>query len=150
MLAIDTLLDKITSHAQATALFDQVTGHEPKNAPGNGLTASIWVGEIEPIEASSVVSASVVVVFNVRLYSSFLSDPYDSIDPNLVKALDTLLTAYIGDFELGGNARNVDVFGSSGYKLKSTPGYVNQDNKLYRVFVITVPVIVNDVWDEAA
>lgn len=149
-LNIDTLMDKITSHAQATALFDTVSGHEPKNAPGNGLHAAVWLGEIEPIESSAIDKVSIVVVFNVRIYSSFLSEPYDAIDPNLAKAVDTLVTAYCGDFELGGNARNIDIFGSSGYKLKADPGYLNQDGKLYRVFVITVPVLINDIWTETA
>ena len=74
----------------------------------------------------------------------------DAIDPNLVKALNALFAAYAGDFELGGDARMVDLRGAEGAQLSAKAGYLNQDQKLYRVFTITLPVIINDAWDEVA
>jgi hypothetical protein len=153
-LDIDNLLDAVLSHAMASGYFDMVNGHEPKNAPNaasTGLVAAVWVDDIRPALSSSGLSvSSALVVFNVRLYSSMLQEPQDAIDPNLVKAMNALFMAYAGDFELGGNARMVDLRGAEGVFLQAKAGYLNQDQKLYRVFTITLPVIVNDAWDEAA
>lgn len=150
-LDIDSLLDAVVSHAMASGYFELVNGHEPKNAPGDGLTAAVWVDDIRPaLSSSGLASSSALVVFNVRLYSGMLQEPQDAIDPNLVKAMNALFMAYAGDFELGGNARMVDLRGAEGVFLQAKAGYLNQDQKLYRVFTITLPVIVNDAWDEAA
>lgn len=150
-LDIDSLLDRIVSHALASGYFDLVNQHEPKNAPGSGLTAAVWVDDIRPaLGSSGLASSSAVIVFNIRLYTSMLQEPQDAIDPEMVKALNALYAAYAGDFELGGDARMVDLRGAEGTTLQAKAGYLNQDNKLYRVFTITLPVIVNDAWDEAA
>jgi hypothetical protein len=68
----------------------------------------------------------------------------------MVRVIDALFTAYIGDFTLGGLVRNVDVRGADGAPLDGQAGYLKQDEVLYRVFTITLPVVVNDAWDEAA
>lgn len=150
-LDIDNLLDVVVSHALASGYFEKVNQHEPKNAPGSGLTAAVWVDDIRPaLSSSGLNSSSAVIVFNIRLYTSMLTEPQDSIDPGMVKALNSLFLAYAGDFELGGDARMVDLRGAEGRPLSAAAGYLNQDNKLYRVFTITLPVIVNDAWDEAA
>jgi hypothetical protein len=147
---IDGILNELVSHALTTGYFDQVNGHEPKNRPGAGLTAGVWVDHIRPVESSGLDSTSVVMVFNVRLYTSTLQEPQDAIDPEMVKALDALFTAYIGDFTLGGLVRSVDVRGADGPPLDGQAGYLKQDEVLYRVFTITLPVVVNDAWDEEA
>ena len=150
-LDISGLLNQVVSHAEASGYFDRVNGHEPKNAPGRGLTAAVWVDDIRSVLGSSGLnSTSALVVFNVRLYTSMLQEPQDAIDPNMVTAMDALFRAYAGDFELGGEARMVDLRGSEGQSLAAKAGYLNQDQTLYRVFTISLPVIVNDAWDEAA
>ena len=53
-----------------------------------------------------------------------------------------LVISYIGDFDLGTTARNIDVFGASGVGLQAQPGYISIDNKMFRIADITVPVIV--------
>lgn len=149
-LNFQTILDKITSHALTAGLFERVNNHEPKNAPGNGLTAAIWADAIEPIKSSGLNSTSARLTFKVRVYSSMLQEPQDAIDPNIALAVDVLFTAYSGDFDLGGNARNVDLLGQFGIGLSAQAGYLNQDGKLYRVMDITLPVIVNDIWGQSA
>lgn len=153
-LDIDNLLDRIVSHALASGYFDLVNGHEPKNAPdssASSLVAAVWVETVRlALGSSGLDSSSAVVVFSVRIYTSMLQEPQDGIDPAVVKALDALYTAYAGDFELGGEARMVDLRGAEGTPLQAKAGYLNQDNKLYRVMTITLPVIVNDAWSESA
>jgi hypothetical protein len=60
------------------------------------------------------------------------------------------MAAYSGDFELGGNVRNVDLLGQASEGLTAQAGYLEQDGKLYRVMTINLPLIVNDVWNQVA
>lgn len=139
----------VADHASRLGLFERVNMHEPKNAPGNGLTAVVWVQDIGPIAARSGLSASSArVLMNVRVYVPMLAESQDLTDPNLVAAVDALLTAYSGDFDLGGRISNVDLLGAHGIPLQAQAGYLEQDRKHYRVMTITVPLIVNDAWEQ--
>jgi len=149
-LDVDGIVNAVISHAMASGYFDKVNGHEPKNAPGNGLTAGVWFETMRPVLSSGLDSASALLVLNVRLYTSMLQEPQDAIDPDMLRAVSALFTAYAGDFTLGGLVREVDLFGAEGAPLQAKAGYINQDNRLYRVITITLPVIVNDAWDEVA
>lgn len=149
-LHIDNLFSLVESHAQQTGMFQRVNGHEPKNAPGNGMHCAVWLDTIEPVAMSGADNVSIVVVFNVQLYLNFLQKPEDGIDPKLVKAVDAMMTKYVGDFEFGGEVRNLDIFGSSGWKFEAKAGYIDIDGKKYRVITIQLPVIINDAWAEVA
>lgn len=143
------LTDAVQSHASASGYFESVNGAEPKNAPSTGgLTAAVWADRVAPLRSSGLNSVSVLVVFNVRIYGSAQSEPADAIDPNMLAAVDALCAAYSGDFTLGGLARSVDLLGANGTALNVQAGYLSQDGVLYRVMTITVPVIVNDLWEE--
>lgn len=146
----DATYDAILSHAMASGLFERVNGHEPKVSPGNGLTAALWADTVEAIRSSGLASTSGRVVFNVRIYSNMLAEPQDGIDPEVLRAVSALFTAYIGDFTLGGEARHIDVLGAYGPPLRAQAGYINQDGRLYRVMTISMPVIFNDCWNEVA
>jgi hypothetical protein len=151
-MALDAagLFDAIQSHAMASGLFERVNTHEPKSAPATGgLFCAIWMDEVGPARGSSLVSTSARVVFQVRLFSNMLQDPQDAIDPNLLAALHALMTAYASDFELGGLARAIDLQGMSGAPLSAQAGYVEQDGRMFRVYTIRLPVIVNDAWPQS-
>lgn len=149
MIGITSIIDAITSHAQASGFFDSVNGHEPKSAPGGGMTCSVWVREIAPVDSSGLAATSVRVTFTVRLYLPFKQQPENSIDPAMITAVDALMDAYAGDFTFGGNVRNVDIRGADGPGLTMSAGYINIDSQVFRVLDITLPVVVNDVWTEA-
>lgn len=143
------IIDTALSHAQASGWFDKVNGHEPKNAPGNGLTLAVWAQSLGPVPgASGLRSTTARLVLNVRAYSSMIQEPQDAIDPNLLAATDALMTAYSGDFDFGANVRNVDLLGAYGVGLSATAGYLTQDGRIFRVMTITVPLIINDVWSQ--
>lgn len=146
---IDTLVNEMETHAQTTGYFDRVNMHEPKNAPGHGLTAAVWADSVTPLPTGSGAnSTSVRVVFNIRIYTNMLQEPQDAIDPNIFKAVDSLMDSFSSDFELGGNVRGVDLLGMYGVAMSAQAGYLEQDRKLYRVVTVTVPLIVNDVWTQ--
>lgn len=150
-----SLFDQLVSHALTTGLFERVNGHEPKAAPEpGGLSAAFWADRIVPaFNRSGLSSTSGLVVFNCRIYGSMIAEPQDDIDPRMMYAATTLIGAYVGSFSFGGavaNVQGIDVRGMSGVPLAAVAGYLEQDRRLFRVMVITIPVIINDMWDEAA
>lgn len=148
-LGTKAILAAVQSHASRTGLFERVLGHEPKSAPGNGLSVAVWVQNLRPIPGGSgLASTTARLELSVRVYSNMLADPQDAIDTRLLDAVDALMAAYSGDFQLGGLIRNVDLLGADGDPLSCNAGYLEQDSKLYRVVVITLPLICNDLWEQ--
>lgn len=145
------LVDRLASKAKATGLFDRVNKHEPKNKPGRGLTAAIWVDRIEPARSrAGLASTSARVVLNLRIYTNMIQNPQDAIDPSVMNAVDVMMTELSGDFDLGGDDRWIDLLGATqGHELYSQSGYINIDTMVYRVMTITVPIIVEDAWVQA-
>lgn len=149
-LDIRTVLSAVESHALASGYFVAVNGHEPKSPPTSGITAAVWVHKIGPARgASGLDSTTARLALYVRLYSSTVQQPADAIDPDLVTALDVLFAAYHGDFTLDGLIRNVDLKGQFGDPLQADEGYLNEGGSEFRVFTITLPLIINDLWQEA-
>jgi hypothetical protein len=150
-LGLADVMDAVAAHAAATGWFDAVTNHEPKSAPGKGLSAAIWVEEVAPIPGrGGLDKTSVLVTFSVRLATSMTSEPQDDIDPNLLAAFDDLMRAYTGDFTLGALVAQIDLLGSySQGGMRGKGGYLNQDGLLLRVFEITLPLVVDNLWDQA-
>lgn len=148
-LGISALLAVVESHAMAAGYFSSVNTHEPENAPADGLTCAIWVDRLEPVRAGGLASTSVRLAFTVRIYQSLTAEPADDIDTAVMLAADALFTAYSGDFELGGNARHIDLLGAYGPGLSLQTGYAKTQPPL-RIVDITLPIIINDAWSQAA
>ena len=150
-LDASAIVDAVASHAMASGLFDRVNLHEPKNAPGGGLTAAVWADTMGPIPAASgLASTSGRVVLKVRTYTNMMSEPQDAIDPAMLRAVDILLTAYSGDFTLGGLVRNIDLLGAHGTGLSAQAGYINVSGQMMRVYDITLPIVANALWTQEA
>lgn len=149
LAAIQSALE---SEALALGVFDRVMTHEPKSKPGNGISLVLWAARIEPSRvASGLAAVSTLIVWNARAMIPMLREPEDTIDTDLAAAGCAYIEALAGGYTLGGIVRDVDVFGeSNGTMLAGTMGYLNQDNVLYRVFTITIPMIVNDSFTEVA
>jgi hypothetical protein len=149
-LDLAQISDAIQSHALTSGHVERATGHEPKNAPGNGLSVAVWVQNVRPVaERAGLAATSVRVELSVRLLMPMLHEPQDEIDPTLIGAADALMRAYSGDFTLGDTVANIDLLGAHGNPLQGEAGYLNQDGKIFRAFVITLPVIVNDLWSQS-
>jgi hypothetical protein len=144
------VFDAMQSHALAAGLFERVNLHEPKNAPGRGLSAALWVDFIGPGFGSGLAATTVRIAFNLRIYTDMIAEPQDAIDPEILSATATLMEDYSGDFTLGGTIQTVDLLGQSGIPLQAQAGYINQDGKMMRVMTITVPVLISDVWTQTA
>jgi hypothetical protein len=152
-MSLDTtgILDGIVSHALSLGVFSRVNAHEPKSAPGTGITAAVWCDTIAPYQGDSGLTVtSGVVTFKVRLYTNMLAEPADMIDPAMMNAVDLLMTAYSGDFDLGGAIRNVDLLGATGRALSAQAGYLSQDGRLLRIMDLVVPCVVSNLWLQAS
>lgn len=150
-LDIRTILAAVEAHAMASGYFAAVNGHEPKSPPGSGITCAVWVEQIGPARGGSGLnSTSSRLALYVRLYSSLVQQEPDVIDPDLMTALDALMAAYSGDFELGGLVREVDLLGAYGEPLSARAGYLMESGSEFRVFTITLPLVVNDLWNQEA
>lgn len=151
-MALNTqaIIDAVCSYAEATGYYDRVQAHEPKSAPGNGLNAAVWVDSVRPIpQRSGLAKTSAVLALNLRIYQNMLSEPQDAIDPNVTIACDALMNAVTGGFTLGGAVSEVDLLGEYGQPLGAQAGYLQQDNRLYRAVTVTIPVVINDCWDQS-
>lgn len=148
-LVITDVLDHVVSHALASGWFEKVNQHEPKNAPGHGITCAVWVDKVVPARSGLDIT-SAQITFNVRLYQNMITEPQDAIDVNLMNAMNALMVAYSGDFTFDGTVYAVDLLGMEGAGLQAEAGYVEQDKKMLRVVTITLPVTVNDVWTQTA
>lgn len=150
-LNIRPVQNALLSHAMASGFFARINAHEPKSAPGDGLTAALFVQNVGPaIGASGLASTTIRLEFTLRIFQNMLMEPQDDIDPAVLDAVSALMTAYSGDFTLGGIVMEVDLLGTYGVPMRAITGYVTQDNKAYRVADVTIPLILNDVFEQGA
>jgi hypothetical protein len=144
------VLAAVESHALALGYFDRVNTHEPKSAPGNGVTCSIWVERINPVVGGSGLDSTTGrVELSERVQIPMLSEPQDTIDLRILVGIDALMAAYSANFTLGGLVRNVDLMGEFGDSLSAEAGYIEQDSRIYRVMHLTLPLIINDLYPQA-
>lgn len=147
--AIYDVFDRIIGFAEATGRFDSVNQHEPKNAPGNGVVAALWIQNLKPTKSGQS-ETSVILNLNLRLYTNFRAEPFDIIDPNIMAASTDIMAQLSGDFEMGGsdNVRFIDLLGAYGSGLTLNAGYVEIDRSIYRVMTITIPIVINDAFTQ--
>lgn len=148
---VDAILDQLVSHALTLGLFEVVNTSEPKAAPGWGLSYFLWLDQLDPVpQRSGLASTSVAMIWNGRIMGGAFSEPIDQVDPNMARASATLIGEYHGNYSLGGNVMAVDLLGIGPQRLNAKAGYININNKFYRVSTITIPMLVDDVWAQSA
>lgn len=147
-MSLEDIGDALQSHALASGWFDKVNGHEPKSAPGKGVTCSFWLDTLGPLKRSGLAASSALLVYSCRIQMNMLAPDQDAIDPEMLRASSALMSAYSGDFTLGGQIENIDLLGANGPGLSLRAGYIDQDGKKFRVYVITIPMVVEDLWEQ--
>jgi hypothetical protein len=139
----EALFSAIRSMAKKLAVFPAVIGHDPENAPPAGLSCSIMLGTVKPVTSSGLASVSGEVTLMVHVWNFASKRPLDDVDPAVLAATCSLMGAFAGGFTLGGTVREVDLFG-----MDAQPGYVNFEGKEFRTMQISVPIVINDLFEE--
>jgi hypothetical protein len=146
-LDINAITDAVASHAAASGHFEQVNIFEAMSSPNNGMWASVWPQQINPIQRrSGLNTTSALLLLQVRIYKPMGTDPRDMIDPDMIRAINALMVAYSGDFSLGGVVAEIDLLGAYGQPLASVAGYMEMDGTMIRTMDIMMPLVINDVW----
>jgi hypothetical protein len=143
------LFDKVRSLPSTLGVFDQVNGHEPKKAPGHGLTCAVWLDRIGPDPRSSGLNSSTArLAFMIRVYQNMLAEPQDAIDPAVLEAIDLLITGFSASVTFNNTLICIDLLGMSGDPMGAQAGYVNQDGRLFRCMTLTLPLLVDNAWPQ--
>lgn len=152
-MALDSsgLSSRIVSHAKALGRFTQVLDHEPVSAPGSGLTYAVWLTDLGPVPAGSGLAATTArVEFTGRVFLPADTEPKGAVETGVLGAVDAVCGAYSSDFTLGGTVRKVDLLGAYGPPLRARFGYLPLGSTTYRIATLTIPLIINDAWGQAA
>lgn len=145
------VLAELETHCKSRGTFAWVQTVEPDQPPSVGIGCAIWLNSLAPARTGSGLNTtSVVLTYNIRLYKSITSFPQETIDTETLLACADLMASMSADFTLQGMARAIDLLGAYSSGLQMTAGYVEQEGQQYRTMTITVPVVVNDVWDQEA
>lgn len=143
--------DALVSVAQRTGQFEAVAGHEPKSAPGKGLTCFVFYAGKRAIGRGGLNSTSVRLNWSMQVRCSMTREPQSAIDVDMLAAVDAIEAGLSDNYTLDvSGVRGVDVLGAEGDPLGDDAGYINHDNHLYRVMTVNVGVIVNDAWSQDA
>lgn len=144
------VINAVRSHAQRTALFAQEAGHEPARAAGRGLSTMVVVQDLAPVRGQSGLDSTTMRLgLAVRVLLPMQRGAGDEVDPTIVGAVDALMAAYTAGFTLDGLIKQVDVYGSAGGEgLRATFGYLDMQGGTYRFGEITLPLLINDVYDQ--
>lgn len=143
--------NELASIVSRSGHFKKVLLSEPKGAPGQGLTAAVWVASCFPATGlSGYRRTGVNLQLRVRLMTNALEEPVDKIDTALADAMDKVLSDVITQLipyeDETEDDRTLDVHGKYGPAFGGTFGYVNLDGKWFRVVDITAGVLLGNVW----
>lgn len=143
--------DALVSVAQASGRFDGVNSHEPKRAPGTGLWCFVFRQAVTPVRSGGLNRTTVRLAWTMQVRCDMLREPQDDIDIDVSEASDILLSELSSNFTLDiQGVRMVDLLGAYGDPLGAQDGYLLQDDVLYRISNITVPLIINNAFTQAA
>lgn len=148
-MALDVagIVAALESVARKIGGIEDVITAEPKSAPGEGVYCAIWLQDFTPIPGDSgLQSVSMNLIFQARLMKRMLSLPYGGIDPDLLTATSSLMSAYAAGFTLGAEVQSIDLLGRYGTKMAGKAGYITLDKAMFRVVDISLPLVINDVF----
>lgn len=150
-LAVSDICSQLISHAKRLGLFQRVTFHEPKAAPGNGLTCAIWATSYTPVDyVSGLDTTSMRLELMARIFCEFKAQPEDRIDTRILDATSKLVESFTGDIQLGGETSyGIDLLGAYGDGLGARWGFVEVDRKNYRIADLIIPVIIPDIYAQS-
>jgi|SRR5579871_4720694 len=148
--AMRGLFAEVRSRAEALSVFSSVNGHEPRNAPGSALTFAFWGEEIKAVTSSGLASTTCVIMLGGRIYHSALGKPEEDTDPAVMSAACSVMAACSAGFTLDGEVRDVDLLGQFGTPLSAHLAWLTQEGKQFRTAEMSIPLVVDDMFPQAA
>lgn len=144
------IIEAVQSRALSTGHHSMVLGAEPLAAAKiDGLALAVWVDGMAVLPGRGLASASVKLDLFVRTYAAALTEYRDDIDPTMMAAVGDLFALFVGGFTLDGFVCKIDIKGEYGTVLNAQAGHLTLDRKIFRIYDIVVPLIVDDLWVEA-
>lgn len=148
---IKAIMSKVISVVQGLGLLETVNGGQAMHMPGAGLRASVWPGRItSPPGSSGLSKVSIVLPVMIRIFGPARAIQVDEIEDEMLDVIDKLADAYVGKFTLDGLVRAIDIHGRFGQPMTIEPGYLDIQDGTCRVETMTLPLIINNAWEEVA
>ncbi len=138
---------KLRDHAAGLGVFEHVEGHALQNPPSSGKAVAFELGSLRPYAAGSGLNVtSVELTITASVYRLLQTQPADDIEPSIAGAVAALMVALSADFDLGEQVRNIDLM-----SLAADAGYVKLGGgeTVFRTAVLTIPIVINDVFEQA-
>jgi len=137
-------LDAVAGHLLASGYLRDVMIGEPKSPPsGDQLTASVFLNSISVAEVTLGTTIESHVL-TLRIFRNMLAEPTETMEKEFAKAISSILSDIIGEFDLGGSVRSIDVAGIYGSGISVNYGYLDLGGTMFRIADITLPLIVDD------
>lgn len=142
--ASTALFSALTSALKQLAVFQDVGVGEPVSPPGIRLYCSLMLGPFRAAP-SGLNTTSGQVTFTIRIWSKAQQRPLEKIDPELLAAAAAVMGKLSGEFTLAGLVRSIDLM-----TMTAVPGWIEFEGESYRVCEVNVPVVINDMFAQAA
>jgi hypothetical protein len=148
----EELFSKLTSHAKSLGIFVQVEGgRDPAPKPVGGLAVVFWINDYRPPPAGSgVASTSMVLDMRASVFCPLGTGKRDAmaVEALVLYATHRLMKVLSNDFELDGLVRAIDLLGMTGEAMHADFGHLDYEDTWYRIGEITLPLIINDVYEQ--
>lgn len=151
VLRVKEITAQAESYVKALGVVESVNGGELRHMIGRGLRAALWFERIEPVpEVSGLEFVTVRLEMKIRIFGNVQEEPSDQVEPEMLEAVDAVMNAFATGYTLEGEVRDVDLYGAHGQRFSAQAGYLDLQEGTCRVETITVPFMVNDVWQLVA
>lgn len=141
---IKATLETVEDWFGKSGYFGKVQIGEPKQPPQEALSAAVFMNRVTTVLVFANGGTREVHVVTMRMYRDMLAEPQADIELGLAKAVSSVSSDLLGDFELGAKIMAVDVAGMHGTPYGATWGYLDLSGKMYRIVDILMPFIVDD------
>lgn len=148
---VKATLQAMQSHLKASGYFQDVLIGEPKGPPGgNKPTAALFMNSASVVQIMLDGGTVESHIVTLRVYRNMLQESTEKAETDLAEAVSKTSEDILGEFDLGGNIRNVDAAGMHGSGVRFDWGYIQIDQTMFRICDITVPLIVDNSVTMAA
>ena len=151
---IKTTLDVVSSHISRSGYVNDVRIGEPVAPPDATykMHAAIYMASagVVGLTLSNTVEVHLVTVRLYRRAAFGQGDDAGQVEAEVALAVSQISSNLIGEFDLGGTTRNIDVAGQYGQGLTATWGYVTLGQTVFRTVDLAVPLVIDDSATQAA